>query len=83
LAGRLAETWVLKDSLRPVYGNSEEALEAALKRSQEALQTSLGDCLTFTLRLANRLEIDLEGTYLRRLREAQPPDSETGSKETT
>ena len=76
LAGRLAQAWALEDSLQEQFGNREEALEAATRRSQEQFQESLADCLTCILRLANRLGIDLEGAYLRRLSASSEPEDE-------
>jgi len=74
LAGRLAQVWALEDSLQEQFGNREEALEAAAHRSQGQFQESLADCLTCILRLANRLGIDLEGAYLRRLSASSEPE---------
>lgn len=76
LAGHLARVWSQEESDQGRYGNREEALEAAARRSQEQLQGSLADCLTCILRLANRLGIDLEGAYLRR--QGAPGDQEEG-----
>jgi deoxyguanosine kinase len=70
LAGQLAQAWTLQETLQSQYGNREEALEAALRESQEHLQGSLVDCLTEILRLANGVGVDLEGAYLGRLRES-------------
>ncbi len=79
LASHLARTWALEESLRAQFGNREEALEAAVRRSREQFQEALADCLTCMLRLANRLGIDLEGAYMRRLREPDAPRDERDS----
>jgi len=69
LAGQLAETWALGDSLTGQYGNREEGVAEAVRRSHSGLQRELVECLSCILRLANRLDVDLESAYLLRMRD--------------
>jgi deoxyguanosine kinase len=73
LAGQLAETWSLGDSLRSQYGNDEESIAEAMRRSRDVLQQNLVDCLSYILRLANRLGVDLESAYLLHMRDNHDP----------
>lgn len=69
LAGQLADTWILGDSLREQYGNREEGIAEAARRSHDELQEKLVACLSCILRLANRLSVDLESAYLLHMRD--------------
>jgi deoxyguanosine kinase len=69
LAGQLAETWTLGDSLTEQYGNREEGIAEAVRRSRDTLQKELVECLSCILRLANRLGVDLESAYLLHMRD--------------
>jgi len=79
LAGQLAETWMLGDSLRAQYGNPEEGIAEAVRRSRDMLQQKLVDCLSCILRLANRLGVDLESAYLLHMRDCDR-DTQTNPK---
>lgn len=71
LARDMAETWMTQDRFAKARGNREEALTRAAEAHHQKLERSAVDCLTWILRAANRLGIDLESAYVHHMRERE------------
>ncbi len=66
--GRLIkQTWRRQESLLPLAGNRQEAMDQALESTTADLQVQLADALSYLLKLANDAGIDLEAACLRRI----------------
>ncbi len=71
LATELQAAWRETERLQTVTGNRHEAQEQALARHLPGLRRELADCLTYIIKLANYVGIDLEEAYLDRARAEQ------------
>ncbi len=75
LSGTMAQVLVREEATEGRYGNRLEAQQEAVAESQGVLEEELVDCLTCLLSLANRLGVDLESAYLRRIGERSLGDA--------
>jgi NTP pyrophosphatase (non-canonical NTP hydrolase) len=71
LAAELQAAWRATERLQAVTGNRQEAQEQALARHLPGLRRELADCLTYIIKLANYVGIDLEQAYLDRVRSTE------------
>ncbi len=68
LGRALKNAWRMQDTLMTQVGNRREAQDRALARHLPAIRDELADLLAFVLKLSNYAGIDLEETYLDKMR---------------
>ncbi|MBN1582836.1 MAG: deoxynucleoside kinase [Anaerolineae bacterium] len=61
--------WRTQDALMAQVGNRQEAQDRALSEHLPAIQEELADLLAYVLKLSNYVGIDLEETYLNKMRQ--------------